>query len=58
MFRLGLCHVTWGEEEDVVGDAVGLCPGPVERDDDEHEPLGVERRPADEEDEHDGHWNK
>ncbi len=34
---------------------VVLCPGPVQGDEDEHEPLGVEGGPAHEEDQNHGH---
>lgn len=41
--------------EEAVDDEVGLC-GLFDRDG--HQPLGVERGPADEEGDHDGHWNR
>ena len=43
---------TWDYEKYVLSWGECLSPGPVESDEDEHEALGVEGRPAEEEGEH------
>ena len=50
------CELTWDHEEDVLrlGEARG-GPAAVQGHQHEHQPLGVERAPAQEEGQHHGH---
>ena len=50
--------LTWRQEEQMVRVPVVLVPASVQCDDDEHEALGVEGGPADEENDHDNNWKR
>ena len=49
---------TWGDEENVLSREKCFSPSAIESDQDKHQALGVEGRPAEEEWKHNDNWNQ